>query len=402
MKVAFVTHYDLHNKWRWSPHLIGHFGTSYYMAQSLKKHCDLEFIGPLADNYSLVSKVEYHTHRLLNIKTYHAWAAPSININYAQQIAKNILIIKPDIILCPHMNVIAYLQCKQPIVLWTDSLYAGTMSTFPDGEPCQTSIRHLKTLDKLALKNCKLIIFSSDWAAQLAIQTYKEAESAFLERFTEGTASRKLSAKIKVVPTGANLECNRTKNEIENIIKSKSSKVCKLLFCGVNWQRKGGDVALEVAKQLNNSGLLTELTILGCQPLADESLPDFVKVYGFVDRSIQEGQKLVESLFTENHFLVLPSKVDFTPGVLREASSFGLPCISTNIGGIPTLIRDGYNGKTFEADASISEYCGYITDLFANYSKYIALSLSSFQEYQSRLNWNAAGEATMRHLQSIL
>ena len=366
--------------------MIGHFGTSHYMAQSLKKHCDLEYIGGLDDTYSLASKVEYHIHRLLNIQTYYDWAAPSIGKNYAQQIAENISIINPDVILCPHLNVIAYLQCKQPIVLWTDSLYEGSKSAFPDGEPCHTSLRHLKTLDKLALKNCKLVIFSSDWAAQLAIKTYKEADPA----------------KVKVVPTGANLECNRTKKEIENIIKSKSSKVCKLLFCGVRWFRKGGDVALEVAKQLNNSGLPTELIILGCQPPADVFLPDFVKVYGFVDRSTQEGQKLVESLFTEAHFLILPARVDFTPGVLREASSFGLPCISTNIGGISTLVRDGCNGKIFEADANITEYCSYIIDLFSNYSKYVALSSSSFQEYESRLNWNAVGEATIKHLSTVL
>ncbi len=385
MKVAFATHYDLLNQWTWPHHLIGHFGTSYYMAQSLKKHCNLEYIGALKNRYSLASKLEYHAHRLLNLKTYHDWAAPSVNKNYAQQIVENISKINPDVILCPHMNVIAHLQCKQPIVMWTDCLYAGTMSTFPDGKPCPTSVHHLKTLDKLALKACKLIIFSSQWAAELAMKTYK------IE-----------SAKIKVVPTGANLEFSRTKDDIENITKSKSSKVCKLLFCGVDWQRKGGDIALKVAKQLNDSGLPTELTILGCKPPTNESLPDFVKLYGFVDRSTKEGQKLIESLFTEAHFLILPSRADFTPAVLREASSFGLPCLSANVGGIPTLIRDGYNGKIFEVEASITEYCNYIVDLFSNSSKYAALSSSSFQECQSRLNWNTAGETTMKHLLSVI
>ena len=160
MKVAFVTHYDLLKKWTWDPHLIGHFGTSYYMAQSLKKHCNIEYVGPLEAKYSVGAKAEYHVHRLLKIKTYHDWAAPSINRNYAQQIRQNIAAINSDVILCPHMNVIAYLQCKQPVVLWTDSLYVGTMSTFMDGKPCQTSVRHLKTLDKQALKNCSLVIFS--------------------------------------------------------------------------------------------------------------------------------------------------------------------------------------------------------------------------------------------------
>lgn len=385
MKLAFVTHYDLLKKWTWNPQLIGHFGTSFYMAESLKKHCDIEYIGALEDSYSIVSKAEYHIHKVLKIKTYHDWASPSINKNYARQIAEKISEINPDVILCPHMNVIAYVRCKQPIVLWTDSLYAGTMNTFADGKPCQTSIRHLKTLDKLALKNCKLVLFSSNWAAQLAIKTYKEAKIA----------------KLKVVPTGANTDSNKTAEEIEKIIKSKSSKLCKLLFCGVDWQRKGGDIALRVAKQLNDS-VPTELIILGCQPPADEYLPNFVKVYGFIDRSSPAGQKIVDALFSEAHFLILPSRIDFTPAVLREASSFGLPCLSTNIGGIPTLVRDGCNGKIFAAEASIAEYCNYIIDLFSNYSKYVDLSFASFQEYQARLTWNAAGEATMSHLLTLL
>lgn len=386
MKIAFVTHYDLMKKWTWSTHLLGHFGTSYYMAQALKERCEsLEYIGPLQNKYSWVSKLEFHIHKLLNLQTYHDWASPSINKNYARQIAEKISRNSPDIILCPHMNVIAYLRCKQPVVMWTDSLYAGTMSTFPDGKPCQTSVRHLKTLDKLAMKNCRLVIFSSDWAAQLAIKTYKVDP-----------------AKVKVVPTGANLEFNKTPDEINSIIRSKSSKICKLLFCGVNWARKGGDIALEVAKQLNDSGIATELTIVGCQPDTNEALPNFVKPLGFVNRSTPEGQKLLETLFQESHFLILPSRTDFTPAVIREASSFGLPCVTSNVGGIPTLVRDGCNGKVFDVDANPNQYCAYISELFTNYSKYKALCHSSFQEYESRLNWNAAGEAAMKHLSSII
>lgn len=386
MKIAFATHYDLLEKSTWPPHLIGHFGTSHHMAQALKSQCEsLKYIGPLEKEYSLIAKIEFHIHRILKIKTYHSWAAPSINENYARQITKNISETKPDVIVCPHMNVIAYLRCKQPVVLWTDSLYAGTMNTFPDGNPCKTSVRHLKTLDRLALNHCKLVIFSSEWAAQLAIKTYKVDPS-----------------KVKVVPTGANVECDRSKDDIRNIINSRSAKVCKLFFCGVRWLRKGGDTALKVAKELNNSGLATELTIVGCEPITDEPLPHFVRSLGFVDRSTEEGQKLIESLFKESHFLILPSRVDFTPAVIREASSFGLPSLSTNIGGIPTLIRDGYNGKTFTLEADIAEYCNYVVDLFSRYSEYEKLAFSSFDEYQSRLNWTAAGKAVAQYLSDIV
>ncbi|GJD17235.1 hypothetical protein RIVM261_021910 [Rivularia sp. IAM M-261] len=44
-------------------------------------------------------------------------------------------------------------------------------------------------------------------------------------------------------------------DDIHTIIKAKKPIPCKLLFIGVDWVRKGGDIALEVVKELNENGL---------------------------------------------------------------------------------------------------------------------------------------------------
>jgi glycosyltransferase involved in cell wall biosynthesis len=46
----------------------------------------------------------------------------------------------------------------------------------------------------------------------------------------------------------------------------------------------------------------------------------------------------------------LTSHYDNFPNVLVEAMSFGIPCIGTNVGGIPSIIEDGVNGYIVEAD----------------------------------------------------
>jgi hypothetical protein len=61
------------------------------------------------------------------------------------------------------------------------------------------------------------------------------------------------------------------------------------------------------------------------------------------------------------------------------------------------MIRDGFNGQLFSPEGNISEYCDYITNLFANYKDYKNLALSSFHEYESRLNWSVAGR-TVKYL----
>jgi len=185
-------------------------------------------------------------------------------------------------------------------------------------------------------------------------------------------------------------------------LESRPRDKCKLLFLGVDWFRKGGDIALEVTKQLNQAGFSAELTVVGCLPVVDGSLPNCVKVLGFINKSTKDGREQLDRLISESHFLILPSTADCTPIVFCEANSFGVPCISTNVGGIPTVIKDGLNGKLFSLDAEIYDYCKYISDIFSNYSQYQCLALSSFNEYQTRLNWSVAGKTVKRLLSELI
>ena len=66
------------------------------------------------------------------------------------------------------------------------------------------------------------------------------------------------------------------------------------------------------------------------------------------------------------------------------------------------MIRDNANGKTFALDADIKEYCDYIISLMRNYEQYEKLALSSFNEYQTRLNWTIAGQTVNQLLRELI
>jgi glycosyltransferase involved in cell wall biosynthesis len=240
-------------------------------------------------------------------------------------------------------------------------------------------------MEQLALDKCQLAIYSSDWAAKTAIENYRVDPS-----------------KVKVVPFGANIECDRDISYIKTLIDAKPSHQCNLLFIGVEWYRKGGDIALQVAEELNKQGLPTQLTVVGCKPNAEQPLPDFVTSLGFVSKTTEEGVQKIKQLLSEAHFLILPSMADCTPIVFCEANSFGVPCLATNVGGIPTIIKDDVNGKTFAKEANIADYCTYISNVFSNYSQYKSLALSSFNEYQCRLNWSVAGKTVKKLLTNLV
>jgi glycosyltransferase involved in cell wall biosynthesis len=299
---------------------------------------------------------------------------PKVAKNYATQLEHRLASIHHDIVFSPGTIPIAHLVTKKPIIIWTDATFAGLIEFYPDySNLCAETIKDGNRMEQLALSKCRLAIYSSEWAATTAINNYDVDPR-----------------KVRVVPFGANVNCDRKLEDIELIIKQKKFDTCKLIFVGVDWYRKGGDVALGVAKLLNERGIKTELHIVGCSPAME--LPDFVKLHGFISKQTEEGRRAFDKLMTESHFLILPSKAECCAVVFAEASSYGLPSLATNVGGIPTAIRDGKNGHTFPLNISNMEYAECIHRYMSSKPKYDEISLSSFREYTERLNWLSAGQ----------
>jgi glycosyltransferase involved in cell wall biosynthesis len=78
-----------------------------------------------------------------------------------------------------------------------------------------------------------------------------------------------------------------------------------------------------------------------------------------------------------------------------------VPCLAGRVGGIPTIVREDVNGRTFPRDCDPDEYAGSVFDLFSNFERYRALARGSFAEYEARLNWDVAAQ-TVRSLLGAL
>ncbi|MGC8744459.1 MAG: glycosyltransferase family 4 protein [Verrucomicrobiia bacterium] len=368
LRIAFLTEYDARNVNRWS-------GTAYFMSQSLKE-CGfiIEYIGPLKERFQFYIRAMNYFYKLFSKKNFFPFATPLRLKSFARQARKKLAAINYDLVVAPNMWALAYLDIKKPSVLWADCTFASMVDFYPDyTNLCAKGILNGNRAESKALRRCALAVFASEWAANSAISYY-------------GVSAEK----IRVIPYGANIVCSRRLEDIEKLVQSRPARPCKLLFIGKVWERKGGDVAVEVAKTLNRLGLETELTLVGSLPKNPGTLPSFIKPLGFIDKSTDEGKTKIERLFSESHFLIVPSRAEAYGIVFCEASSFGIPSIATNVGGIPTVIKDGVNGKTFTLTATPEEYAKYILSIINNYDEYKKLSFSSFNEYRNRLNWSVA------------
>jgi glycosyltransferase involved in cell wall biosynthesis len=377
MKIAYVTTYDASDVRHWS-------GTGYYMAKSLKdQSIAIDYIGPLKDQFiSYYFKAKQVLFRKVLNKGYQFYREPYVLKYYAEQISEKLKGSDADVVLCPGTTPISYLECNKPLVIWTDSAFGGLIDFYSGhSNLTQKTIRDGRRAEQLALTKCSLAFYSSDWAAKVSIANYQVD-----------------SSKVKVIPYGANIDCNRKLADVKELINSRSPSECKLLFLGVDWYRKGGDVAFSVAKELNRQGIVTRLTVVGCKPKLTEPQPEWLRAPGFISKSSNEGRELLDKLIAESHFLIVPSRAEAYGVVFCEANSFGVPCLATSVGGIPTIIHDDINGMVFPLNAGTQEYCDYISNIMSNQDRYLQLALDSFNEYESRLNWDTAGRTAMKYL----
>jgi glycosyltransferase involved in cell wall biosynthesis len=170
---------------------------------------------------------------------------------------------------------------------------------------------------------------------------------------------------------------------------------------GVNWERKGGPLALEVAQLLNRQGLETELWVVGCQPKATGDLPSFVRPYGFIDRATPAGEAQFAQLLNSAHFLIFPTQADTFGVAISEANAAGLPCVAAAVGGIPTVVQADVNGRCFAVDATAQDYADYIAAAMADPARYQSLALSAWQHYRQHLSWEAAQTRVWSYLQEL-
>jgi glycosyltransferase involved in cell wall biosynthesis len=132
--------------------------------------------------------------------------------------------------------------------------------------------------------------------------------------------------------------------------KQKEKTPIKLLFLGKINQRKGiYDLLESFAAFQNNTSIPTKLLIAGSGEIESAiKLAEELKIAGDVDflgwiDSTQRNQ-----LLSEVHTFILPSYNEGLPMALLEAMSWGLPIITTPVGGIGEVIKHQETGLIIE------------------------------------------------------
>ena len=161
-----------------------------------------------------------------------------------------------------------------------------------------------------------------------------------------------------------------------------------LLFVGLDWERKGGDIAVAALDQLRAVGQPAHLTIVGRCPERHRGHPH-ITYAGFLNKNRDRDLTKLSALYTQAHLLLLPSRADCTPMVMAEAMVHGTPVVAADTGGVGSLLGGPGAGQLMPPYASPEEWAAMIVELTRNKDVYDMLSDASFERGQKALSWQA-------------
>ncbi len=370
MRVAFVAnrYFDPSRLNSWS-------GLPFFIRRSLERAGVEVETCVLSEPNPAGAALRYAYWRFLRGRRYARGCEARVLLHYSRELGERLRGMEVDAVFCPSSWPIAYLEGGLPTVFWTDACFAGMVNFYESfTNLARNSLVDGHAAERSALRNCARAIYSSAWAASTACESYGADPS-----------------KIRIVPFGGNVLAKPRLDEIGAIVARRQAGACNLLLIGVDWERKGAGTAVEAVRILNSQGLASRLTIVGCAPPGPAALPPSVEVIPFIDKETDAGRRRFSEVCMRSHFLIMPSLADCTPVAIVEGNYFGLPCLASDVGGIPSLVTNEVNGHLFRRGAGGEAYAEHIYRLMCNPERYRSFAECSAADADRRFSWVASG-----------
>ncbi|MEO5644966.1 MAG: glycosyltransferase family 4 protein [Bacteroidia bacterium] len=266
-------------------------------------------------------------------------------------------------------SIAAGIETDIPVVYINDRTLEGAMNYHKVlTQLFDFSYKQSIETDRLAIEKSRLSVFSSHWAADAAKLNHPA-----------------IADKISMLPFGANLD-TIPETPVE---KQFPEFPLQIFFAGVNWEDKGGPVALETLEELIANGIDAELIVCGCIPPVQHPK---MKVLGFLDKNKPEEFAKLTELFRTSDFFILPTKYEAYGLVFCESAAYGLPALAPATGGITSIISDAETGFLLPVNATGKEYAAKIISLIKSPEKYYAMRNAAYALFKNQLNWKSWAE----------
>ena len=345
-RAAFICGGDPDSARTWS-------GSPFHMLASLREFFDFEVVihSPWAPWFKPLRRlILILTQRRVDIVLSPFWAALG-----SREACRKITQQRVDFAFCVGIAPICAVLCAEaPTVFVSDATAAGLIDYNPRFTALSPTYRRLAmTVETRAVSGSIAALYPSAWACNDALRSHTTDAS-----------------RVHLVHWGANLVAEGP----PPVRDGEPPAVWRLLFIGVDWQGKGGDIAVATVRRLAALGLSVHLDIVGSQPPSNILAGDpLFTLHGFLDKNDAAQRAKLLRLFGDAHLLLFPTQFEALGIVSAEAASFAMPVVAFDTGGVAGNIVDGETGILLAPGTPPEVWTDVVAALLSDPARYAAM-----------------------------
>ena len=271
-----------------------------------------------------------------------------------------------DYIMVVHyFHVPAFGKINKPIIYHSDATFELANNYYLHNMP-RWNVRQAEQIEKMALDHSTWHLSSSEWRENSVVNHYG--------------INRKQCA---VLEYGSCIDTEGIRRTPLN------DGILHLLFMGVDWERKGGEIAVETTRLLNERGIKTVLTVMGLKVEPDSCKNrEYINFVGFLNKNTPAEYERMKQIFCTTDILLLPTKAECSAVVFCEAADYGTAVVTYDTGGVVSYVKNGLNGSRLPEGSPASAFADEIERIWKTDGELDRLSSGARKMAQERLNWN--------------
>ena len=339
-------------------------GTIHAIHDAIESIPDVELIDLIVEQ-SKINRLVYMMTRLVSLKKNEL--SPLMTFIGSERVNGIVESSGCDIIFAPAGSKLIYTGrkalSKKKIIYLSDATYHGMLGYYYMHSLHDQKIGN--NWEMTAHKMSNAVILASNWARQDALSFYKTSND-----------------KISVINFGSNM------NDVGHKVISADKKCYKLLLVGVDWKRKGIDIAIDCVRLLNEEAgtIKYDLTIIGVDSNSI-SYPNYIKFIGRLDKNDSREYLELEKLYMNSDIFILPTQAECAGIVFAEAAMFGLPVFTCATGGVTDYVVDDVTGRCLDIGASGKDFKNAIEESIKT-GRITQYSQNARKKYEEDLNWS--------------
>ena len=226
---------------------------------------------------------------------------------------------------------------QHPYIAWSDCTFRDYIDIFHRRDHFSPEdLDRIEQAEASWLKNAQRVLFTSEWAVERAVRSYRL------------DASRVASVGIF--------------GEMEMPARDCYAQRKEFAFISTNFEAKGGLVVLAAFREVKKLHFDASLVIVGDRPSGDVSDPG-VSFAGFLRKEVPEDYQRFREILAGARAVVSATSSDICPLLFVEAGYFGCPVISTRKFAIPEIVDDRSTGLLLDDSKNPGVLAGAMSQL---------------------------------------